>query len=306
MSRKDNLKVKILIGLPASGKSIYAIEFIKNNPRWIIISRDSFRKMLVNTYTCHDGIELLINELFNNSILKALNKRFNVIIDNCNLIPKDINNLKKLVKYYADVEYKIFNVDIDTCISRDIIRDREPISREYFLRKDVQFKNLLNIYDFSPTKKIDKKPNIFPEFESELPNAIIYDIDGNITLTGNRNIYDLSKVDLDIENKIVTETIQFHRSKNREIILMSGRDSSSRELTIKWLIDNNIYFDLLFMREQGDNRKDSIIKKELYNKHVKDHYNVLAVYDDRLSVIKDCWNELGLFVFCTNQGLIEF
>lgn len=305
MSKKKNLVVKILVGLPASGKSTYAIEFVKNNPRWVIISRDSFRKMLVNTYVCPDGVELLIHDLVNSSILKALNKGFNVIIDDTNLISKDINDFKKLVKYYADVEYEIFNVDVETCIKRDIIRDREPISREYFLRKEVEFKNLLNIFDFSPTK-IEKRPHIFPEFESELPDAIIMDIDGNLAITGDRSVYDGEKAHLDFNNRIVSEQIEFHKTKGRKIIVMSGREEIFKDVTKSWLKSHNIYYDELHMRKKEDKRKDSVIKTELYNDNIKDKYNVLAVYDDRLSVVLNCWNKLGLFTFCTNQGLIEF
>ena len=35
-----NLKVKILIGIPASGKSTWSLNYIRNNPDWTRVSRD--------------------------------------------------------------------------------------------------------------------------------------------------------------------------------------------------------------------------------------------------------------------------
>lgn len=58
-------------------------------------------------------------------------------------------------------------------------------------------------------------------------------------------------------------------------------------------------------RKKGDFRSDEIIKKEIYDNHIKDNYNVLGVFDDRLKVIR-MWEKEGLFVFNCNQGNIEF
>ena len=49
----------------------------------------------------------------------------------------------------------------------------------------------------------------------------------------------------------------------------------------------------LFMRPEGDMRRDSVVKRELYEQHIKGKYNVLAIFDDRPQVIRECWQELG-------------
>ena len=41
-------KVLVLIGLPASGKSTWAHDFIERNPNWIRINKDDLRSMLHN------------------------------------------------------------------------------------------------------------------------------------------------------------------------------------------------------------------------------------------------------------------
>jgi hypothetical protein len=47
------------------------------------------------------------------------------------------------------------------------------------------------------------------------------------------------------------------------------------------------------MREAGDSRKDSIVKQELYERHIKPSYDVFVVLDDRNQVV-DMWRSLGL------------
>jgi len=48
------------------------------------------------------------------------------------------------------------------------------------------------------------------------------------------------------------------------------------------------------MRASDDNRKDAIIKKEIYHKYIEPNYNINAVFDDRNQVV-DIWRlELGL------------
>jgi len=74
-----------------------------------------------------------------------------------------------------------------------------------------------------------------------------------------------------------------------------------REETMRWLEDNDIVFDQLYMRATDDTRKDSIVKQEIYDKHIKDKYNVVFVFDDRPQVVQ-MWRDNGLFVFDVNQS----
>jgi hypothetical protein len=78
--------------------------------------------------------------------------------------------------------------------------------------------------------------------------------------------------------------------------MFSGRDAICKPETEQWLKDNNVFYDELHMRKENDMRKDYIIKKELYEAVIKDKYNVVAVFDDRLQVCK-LWYELGLPLF---------
>ena len=51
----------------------------------------------------------------------------------------------------------------------------------------------------------------------------------------------------------------------------------------------------IHMRKAGDNRKDAIIKKELFDEHIRDKYYVDYIVDDRLQVCR-LWYSLGLTI----------
>jgi hypothetical protein len=90
-----------------------------------------------------------------------------------------------------------------------------------------------------------------------------------------------------------------------QTIIMSGRDSICRNDTEQWLKENGIHFDHLYMRSEGDMRKDSIVKLELFENHIRGKFKVLAVFDDRPQVVRE-WNRLGLKVIACADQMKEF
>ena len=49
------------------------------------------------------------------------------------------------------------------------------------------------------------------------------------------------------------------------------------------------------MRKKGDSRKDSTIKKEIYEEHILPYFNVIGVFDDRQQVV-DAIRDMGIKV----------
>lgn len=132
--------------------------------------------------------------------------------------------------------------------------------------------------------------------------AVIVDIDGTLALrTGDRSPYDWHRVGEDEPNSVVVELVQVLDSRYR-IILMSGRDESCRRQTEMWLDAQVVPFDELHMRAEKDNRKDSVVKEELYRKHVEGHYEVAFVLDDRAQVVRMWRDVLGLTVLQVADG----
>ncbi len=129
-----------------------------------------------------------------------------------------------------------------------------------------------------------------------LPKIIICDIDGTLALLGNRDRYNPSTGE-DLLNNPIANILKVYNNQNLfpiELIFVSGREDKYRDITEKWLQKHGItHYKLLLMRQTGDFRKDYIIKKELFEKHIKGKYEVLFVLDDRDQVVK-MWRELGL------------
>lgn len=109
--------------------------------------------------------------------------------------------------------------------------------------------------------------------------AVLCDIDGTLALrTSDRSPYDWDRVGEDDPNHPVIELVQtIRRAGQHRIILMSGRDEVCRWQTEMWLAAQHVPYDDLHMRLTKDNRKDSIIKEELYRLHVEGRYDAAAV-----------------------------
>lgn len=136
---------------------------------------------------------------------------------------------------------------------------------------------------------------------TQLPDCIICDIDGTIAINNSgRSPYDWKRVGEDALNSTIADILK--STPVQMVFLFSGRDEECRELTQEWLRKNNVYYDTLVMRPEGDVRKDSIVKRELFKKYVKGKYNVKFVLDDRNQVV-DMWrNELGLICLQVAEG----
>ena len=301
--KKDNLKILILIGIPASGKSTWGKEYVRRNSNWVRVNRDDFRIMLKNSQVCEPKLEDLITELSVTVIEKALMKRLNVIIDNTNVKLKYIKELVKKFKYSADIDFRVFDISLDKAIERD--KNREMKVGEGVIRKMYEnYKVVIDSFDFQPVNK-EQYPELVLINEKIKNQAIIVDLDGTLSILSKRGPYDFDKVMNDKCNWIIKEQIDFHKKNGRFVIICSGRSDVCREETEMWLQHHKINFDLLLMRKDGDFRKDTIVKKEIYNNQILNRFNVISVFDDRPSVV-DGWKDLGLFVFDVNQGLKNF
>jgi len=130
--------------------------------------------------------------------------------------------------------------------------------------------------------------------------AIIVDFDGTLALKGERKPYDWSRVGEDQPNLPVVFVVR-HLALFSTVLIVSGRDEECRWQSEMWLHAQSISFHELFMRPKGDNRPDTEVKREIYEREIRDKYNVLVVIDDRNSVVKQ-WREMGLPCFQVAEG----
>jgi hydroxymethylpyrimidine pyrophosphatase-like HAD family hydrolase len=77
------------------------------------------------------------------------------------------------------------------------------------------------------------------------------------------------------------------------IVICSGRGAENKDVTVKWLDDNDIKFHGLYMRPIHDSRRDDIIKFELLEEIRKDYGEPFMVFDDRDQVV-NMWRQNGI------------
>jgi predicted kinase len=285
-------KIILTKGLPASGKSTWAKELLAKESNWKRINKDDLRAMLDNG-TWSRSKEEFILKVRNAIIRTAMIDGYNVIVDDTNFGTKHEDKIKQIVaesnKFGHDDQYEVeikdfTDVPLEECIKRDSKR------ANYVGEKVIKgmYKQFLK-----PEPKVVVR-------KVELPEAILCDIDGTLALFGKENPYqrDFSK---DILNEKVARLVNFQKHAGFKVILVSGRDGTYRKETQDWLASHGLFYDKLFMRVAGDNRKDSIIKEEIYHKEIEGQYNVEFVLDDRNQVV-ELWRNLGLTCLQVAEG----
>lgn len=151
------------------------------------------------------------------------------------------------------------------------------------------------VVEYDGIKPYDNDPSLMSIF--------IVDIDRTLALKHpDRDIYDYSKVHMDLPNLPVITVVRAIRQMNEKVVLMSGRREECRQQTKRWIEDHVGYGIPLFMRKQGDFRKDYIVKHELFQEHIAGRFHVSGVFDDRSSVVRLWRNHLMLPTFQVADG----
>lgn len=281
-------KVILTKGLPASGKTMWAKQYQKDNPNTVLVCKDDLRAMLHQS-VWSKGREQFILAVRDFIIKKAVEEGHDVIVHDTNLHSKHKNNIWRLVADKATVEVQDFtDVPLEECIRRD--RARVGGVGEKVIKQ--MYKQFL-----APPVPVVKR-------NDDLPNAVVCDIDGTLALFGDANPYERDFL-ADQLNEPVAKILNDYSYKamriKDEVILVSGRKDTFRAQTEQWLKDHHIWYTKLFMRAGDDSRKDVIVKGEIYEKYIKDQYNVLFVLDDRDQVV-EFWRSQGLTCLQVAEG----
>lgn len=132
-----------------------------------------------------------------------------------------------------------------------------------------------------------------------LPDALVVDLDGTLAVIGDRDPYDAARADVDTLNEQVAWVARSWlregttaRRDDRAVVLVSGRQEKDRGVTERWLRRHGVEHDGLHLRATGDTRNDAVVKRELYEQHLRGRVNVVLVIDDRQRVV-DMWRSLG-------------
>jgi len=291
---KKNKQIIVTIGVPASGKSTWSKEFVKENPSYVKVERDDFRYGMKDISIGDKQFENFITELQFKAIHIALNNKYNVIVSDTNCNGKYLKILLEEFKYKADVTLKFFDTDLETCYARDVNRERS-VGKNVIDRMFKGFQNVRN--EFFDNNYFPKQEFIYSltPFNENLEDCIIVDLDGTLAhANGKRGYYEWNKVGMDDVDYDVLEIVNSSIWCGNKIIFLTGRSNECYQETKKWL-EKYLREDefLLLMRDSKDFRPSVVVKKELYEKFVKENFNVIFALDDKEDVC-EMWRSLGI------------
>lgn len=285
------MKLLMLKGLPASGKSTHAEELVKGGGNWVRVNKDLLRAML--HFDKWSGRNEKITVVAEIELARTLLETgHSVIVDDTNMGTK--HELKWAIlasQLRASFETKEFDTDVETCIARDNLRDK-------YVGESVIKTMALQYGLVKPKKK-----------------WVLCDIDGTVANLEHRLHYVkgegkkdwrgfFSEMEKDTLIQNTHNMLELLSKDGYEIIFVSARPEDYRTVTEDWLKANiTVPWYTLIMRKKGDSREDSIVKKQILDTYF-DKSDIHCVIDDRPRVLR-MWEEQGLEVIDAGEG-IEF
>jgi predicted kinase len=308
-------KVLVLSGLSGSGKSTFAVQWCNENPNWLRINKDNIRQSILpyslSTYWKNEDknythkVESLVATLQTQMLQAVLEKKWNVVIDNTHTKLSTINELLKILqKYEVEVQFKLVNTPVEQCIERDKLRGNQ-VGEEAIRKQNMNLGQTKKIFDFNQKITFQPQQNTSLQQDASLPACVLVDIDGTVADMGSRFAFNWDKVHQDQPKFPIIRLVKALKTANYQIIFFSGRDAVCRNQTLVWLCEHFGWqpsdFEL-FMRPHKDQRKDSIVKKEMFEQFIEGKYFVDFVIDDRQQVV-DMWRkEIGVTCLQVDYG----
>lgn len=285
------MKLVMTVGIPGSGKSYWAKQEVFEK-KAVRTNKDDIR-------AANKGMkENKIVEHENGLILDAMQRKAPyIIVDNTHLNKIHWKRLEKMATdngYEFEMKWFDESLDPELCHKRNLGENRTA----------VPWTVIEDMYQ-SYFKLMLEREGITEPTKSGHP-IVLVDIDGTIAHNDDvRGFFEWDKVDLDTPHQDVINLLLMMMSHGVIPVFMSGRDEVCRQKTADWITKYvGVENPFLFMRSQGDMRKDSIVKYELYMKHIHNHpyWSVSYVLDDRFQVVR-MWRALGLRCLSVANGL---
>jgi predicted kinase len=294
-------------GLPGSGKTTHACVWVDaDRAHRARVNRDDLRTMLDRGVFEKGVTEPRILAARDALILGLLRKGLDVICDDTNLPQRTARDLARLARQ-AGAGFEVIDltgVPLTDCLARDAARgDKRPVGEAVIRDMHARYLNGRPCPlplpgepqgESSEDGRYEAKPGT--------PKAVLCDIDGTVALMAARSPFDETRVHEDRPNLPVITVLRAMYEGGHRIVFVSGRTAGCRRATYEWLCEHiRVPFDALHMRAEGDMRKDAIIKRELFDQHIREHYDVACVLDDRDQVVT-MWRSLGLTVLQVAEG----
>ena len=316
-------EVRILCGLPASGKTTEALKWIKKDPdRRVRINYDDLRKeMFGDGWVWNRKDENAVQTRAVQMFEDALKLGMSVIIDNTNLSSKVrqswidralVHNIEASVDEIGSAtpiwDLIGFDSERKDRVGRAVIErmalfsgyidwnDRKTYPNDGFVICDLDG----TLADITHRRKfVDQKSC------PKCHNDVVVSADDPVCARCRAPLKKdwasfFANVADDQLNAPVAELLDLFADNDYHILLVSGRPITPCGIpTEEWLRRHEVRYDHLFMRQGGDSRSDVAVKSEILDLLPIDR--IEYVIDDRPSVLR-MWQERGLFTLNVGDG----
>lgn len=141
-------------------------------------------------------------------------------------------------------------------------------------------------------------------------DAVIFDMDGTLCdVSGVRHYVEGDRKNFRAFHEAsrfcppraeVVSILRHPSNHGRAVIIVTARDERFELATRDWLIRNGIRYDALYMRQWGDQRRDTMVKNEIHARIIADGFSPVMAVDDRQD-IADVWVSHGIPVILVSQ-----
>lgn len=299
------LRIVATIGIPGCGKSTWADKFLLESPEFIQTERDIIRAgNFTETgnrwdYKYTKTKESKVTEMQDIEIREALIYGSSVVISDTNLNPKTRTHLTVLAQEFGiEIEWIPFDVPLHQAVKQNLRRP-EHVPESVLINMERNMRQYLGKYVQTPELRLQER--------KYLSSCVLVDIDGTLAdMKGIRGPFEWDKVHLDKPRQFVVDYVKYLWNHTyHKIIIFSGRDSSCRLLTRRWLLEHGIHHHELHMRPEGSQINDSILKEDLFKQHILGKYTIDHIVDDRKQVAMH-WESMGFNVMNVGGFLADF
>lgn len=298
-----NKKIILTRGIQGSGKSTWAKAWVAEDPEHRIrINNDDLRNMF-GVYWIPSR-EDVVTKAKKEIAVYAMDKGYDIVIDNMNLNPKEIQYWETVVNYHNgymgkeikyEIEFKDFFIPIEECIRRDAVRSN-PIGEKVIRDTWKRYKH------FIQTSEVEKYVGNLRLWDSSKPMCVVIDMDSTVCFnTSKRPWFGDGSTEAMIDDVPNHGVVELVKAQEYPVVVCTGRNKDQYKVTIEWLANQGITPVDCYMRENGDYRKGVEVKAELMNQ-ILDKYNVLVVFEDCEPIVQK-YREMGLTVLQPNKGL---
>lgn len=296
-------KLILTRGIQGSGKTTWARQWVAEDPdSRVRINNDDLRNMLGNYWVV--GREPLVSEMKQYVTQAAMDRGYNIVIDNMNLNPHEVKFWEKVVElnnedpdgYKYEIEFKDFFIPLEECIRRDAMRPN-PIGEKVIRETWKRYKH------FIQTSEVERYVNNLRKYTGK-PKCIVIDMDSTMCFNTTKRPWfgDGAAEGMinDVPNTGMCDMIR-KLQEDFTIVVATGRDTTQEAVTKEWLAKQGINADEFYFRTNKDYRKGVVVKKEQIEA-ILEKYDIVAIFDDCEPIV-DMYREMGLTVLQPNKGL---